>query len=334
MGGSRGSEILVTTRAELVANVIGTNSPYFLKGLSEEDSFSLFKKMAFKQGKELEITFQVTIGKEIVQKCKGVPLAIRALGSQLYSKDTVAEWLTFKNNDLSKIAEEEDVILPILKFSYDYLPSYLKRCFAFCSLYLKDQKIDKQELIQLWIAEGFIQSVNENQQLEDVGDLYFINLLRRSLFQDVERNEWGDLISCKMHDLVHDLAQSVVRARCSIVNSNVENVTERTRHVSLGFSVNSSWNIPTHLIKANKLRTFILKAQKVEVSDNLVFEMIVSTFKWLRVLDLHSTRIEIVPSYISKMKHLRHLDLSDNTDITTLPSSITMLQNLQTLKLN
>ncbi|XP_059631905.1 disease resistance protein RGA2-like [Cornus florida] len=66
VGGMRGSKILVTTHSELVANVTESNSPYILKGLSEESSWSLFEKMAFKQGKESDNTLQVTIGKEIV----------------------------------------------------------------------------------------------------------------------------------------------------------------------------------------------------------------------------------------------------------------------------
>ncbi|XP_059655994.1 disease resistance protein RGA2-like [Cornus florida] len=339
MGGMRGSKILLTTRSELVANVSGSNSPYFLKGLSEEESWSLFEKMAFKESKESENTFQVTIGKEIVRKCKGVPLAIRAVGSLLYIKDTMDEWELFKNNDLSKIAEEEDVIFPILKLSYDYLPSHLKRCFAFCSLYLKDQIIDKQELIQLWISEGFIQGpVYENQQLEDVGDLYFMDLLRRSLFQDVQRDEWGDVISCKMHDLVHDLAQLVAKAKFfmvnldveNVVNLNVENVDARIRHMSLYSDVNS-----THLDRANKLRTFFSNAKYVQMLGKLTFERFLSSFKRLRVLDLHSVEVGMgkMP-YIGKLKHLRYLDLSENWGIETLPSSITTLQNLLTLKLN
>ncbi|XP_059651889.1 putative disease resistance protein RGA4 [Cornus florida] len=333
-GGSRGSKILITTRTELVAKVTRANSTYILKGLSKEESSSLFNKMAFKQGEESKNPCRVTMGEEIVQKCKGVPLAIIGIGSLLYFKDTDAEWLLFKNNDLAKIAEVEDVILPILKLSYDYLPSNLKGCFAFCSLYLKDQKIDKQELIHFWIANGFIQSTYENQQLEDVGDMYFMNLLRRSLFQDVEINKWGVIISCKMHDLVHDLAQSVARPKSSIVNLNVENVTKRTRHVSFDFYVNSLWKIPTPLIRAKKLRTFTLECP---YSHGMIYEkicQIVSTFKCLRVLNMSNLNIKTLPRDISKVKHLRYLDLSGNSYIKTLPSTIIKLQNLQTLKLN
>ncbi|XP_059653971.1 putative disease resistance protein RGA4 isoform X2 [Cornus florida] len=330
MGGSRGSKILVTTRNNLVANITGTNSLYFLEGLCDKVSWSLFKQMALKQGEEHENPCRVTMGKEIVQKCKGVPLAIKAIGSLLYSKNTDAEWLVFKDNDLFKIAQQEDVILPILKISYDYLPLNLKRCFAFCSLYLKDEKIYKKELIQLWIAEGLIPSVYENQQLEDVGDLYFMDLLRRSFFQDVRTDEWGEIISCKMHDLVHDVAENVARLKSSVENSDAKNVTERTRHVSCGYFVDSSWEIPTNLLRANKLRTFILKNKYLEET---VFERIVSTYKYLRVLNMSNLGIEIVPSYISNLKRLKYLDLSGD-HMKTLPSSITKLQNLETLKLN
>ncbi|XP_059654342.1 putative disease resistance protein RGA4 [Cornus florida] len=330
LGGSRGSKILVTTRSELVATVV-TDSVllYHLKGLSEEASWSLFKQLAFKQGKENPC--RLTMGREIVQKCKGVPLAIRAIGSLLYSKDTDVEWLVFKNNDLSKIAQKEDVVLPTLKLSYNCLPSYLKRCFVFCSLYLKDEKIRKKELIQLWIAHGFIQPLYGNQQLEDVGDLYFMELLRRSFFQDVEMDQWGEVISCKMHELVHDLAESIVRPKSSIVNANAENITESTRHLSLDSCVNLSGEMSTHLVRAHKLRT--LKSPKVQVSNKSVFEKIVSTFKSLHVLDLSHSGTKTVPNNIGKLKHLRYLDLSDSC-ISTLPSSITKLQNLQTLKLN
>ncbi|XP_059653459.1 putative disease resistance protein RGA3 [Cornus florida] len=328
MGGSRGSKILITTRTELVANVTRANSPYVLEGLSGEESWSLFKQMAFKEGEELVNPCRVTMGKEIVQKCRGVPLAIRAIGGLLYSKDTDAEWLLFKNNDLSKVAQEEDVIFPILKLSYDYLPSNLKRCFAFCSLYLKDEQISKQELIRMWIAHGFIHSVYEDQQLEDVGDFYFMDLLRRSLFQDVQRDKWGDIISCKMHDLVHDLAEFVVRPKSSVVNFTAENISERTRHLSLDLS----WEIPTDLFRAHKLRTLKGPMFGIEqVSDEFVFERIVSTFKRLRVLDLSHSKITTVPNNLGKLKHLRYLGFS--SDIETLPSSITKLQNLQTLKL-
>ncbi|XP_059654702.1 putative disease resistance protein RGA4 [Cornus florida] len=290
--------------------------------------------MAFEQMEEYRHTSKVEIGKEIVEKCKGVPLAIRAIGSLLYSKDTIDEWLFFKNNDLLKIAESENIILPVLKLGYDHLPSSLKRCFAFCSLYWKDDEIYKNELIQMWIAHGFIRSVYEDQQLEDASDLYFMDLLKRSFFHDVKTDEVGEIIRCKMHDLLHDVAQSVARHEISTLNnaesnSNAESVTKRTRHVSFRYRVDSSLETPIRL-RANNLLTLILKNQDRRETS---FENIVSTFKSLHVLDLSHLGIKTVPNNIGELIHLRYIDLSD-TLVETLPNSVTKLQNLCTLKLN
>ena len=63
-------------------------------------------------------------------------------------------------------------------------------------------------------------------------------------------------------------------------------------------------------------------------------DAIFSSFKFLRVLDLHGTGIKRVPSSISKLSHVRYLDLSDNRLIKILPESLSRLQNLQTLKLS
>ncbi|XP_059641685.1 putative disease resistance protein RGA3 isoform X1 [Cornus florida] len=342
MGGAKGSKILITTHSKLVAAVSGTNSLYPLKGLSNEESWSLFKQMAFKEGIEPENPCLVEIGKEIVEKCVGVPLAIRVLGSLLYSRDTVKEWLIFKDKNMTKIAQEENAILPILRLSYDHLPWYLKQCFAFCCLYPKDHVINKQQLIQLWMANGFIQLSDKNQDMEDVGDSYFMNLLRRSFFQDDLTDEFGSTISCKMHDLMHDLAQSTAASESSMVNLDANDVSTRTRHVSFDVSFDSSLctefslKIPNPLLGAVKVRTFFLPAAiqspllKLEES---VFETIVSTFKRLRVLDMHALGVMTVPSCISELRHLRYLDLSNNHRIVTLPNSITNLQNLQTLKI-
>jgi len=84
--GSKGSKIIVTSRSDLVASAMSTDSTYNLEGLSQNDCLSLFVKCAFKEGEEKQHPNLLKIGKEIVGKCKGVPLAVRTLGSLLHSK--------------------------------------------------------------------------------------------------------------------------------------------------------------------------------------------------------------------------------------------------------
>ncbi|KAJ8899230.1 hypothetical protein K2173_012406 [Erythroxylum novogranatense] len=339
MCGARGSRIIVTTRSETFARVTSRLDPHFLKGLSLEESWSLFTKIVF-EGQEPKTYSSdlLQIGKEIVRKCAGVPLAIKTIGRLLYFKNPDTEWLPFLENEFSTISQNENDILPTLQFSYNNLPSHLKHCFAYCSLLPKDHELDVETLVQLWIAEGFVKSSNTSQCLEKLGLEYFKDLLWRSFFQEVVEYG-GHIVTCKMHDLMHDLAIRVAVAgtESAISNRNVDNVGEKTRHVSLDFSIDGSWQVPSHFYNALSLRTFLLPRQWYFRDVKKVFpksewEIIFSKFRRLRVFDLSGTLIEEVPDSIKELKHLRYLDFSYSR-ISVLPSSICRLQNLQVLKL-
>ena len=124
IGGSKGSKVVITTRTKLVAEITGTISPYILQGLSKNQSWSLFKQMAFKKGLETVNPNLEEIGMDIVQKCYAVPLVIKAIGRILYFKKIEDEWLYIKNKELTNVTQEENNrgILLILKLSYDHLP--------------------------------------------------------------------------------------------------------------------------------------------------------------------------------------------------------------------
>jgi hypothetical protein len=260
LNGARGSRILVTTRGKKVADVAKTIEPYFLSGLNEEESWSLFRRKAFEKGQEPENLRIREIGKEIVGKCKGIPLAIKTIGSILCFRKTEEDWLSFKNNEFSKVDQKENDILPTLRLSYDHLPSNLKQCFAYCSLYPKDYMINKEALIQQWMAQGFIKLSDENQCIEDVGHEYFTDLLWRSFFQEVEEDDWGN-IKFKIHDLMHDLAILVAGLENRTCGINGESVVEKTHHMSFGFHLTSSSQIPNSLSKVGRMRTFLLPNQ-------------------------------------------------------------------------
>ncbi|XP_050137180.1 putative disease resistance protein RGA3 isoform X2 [Malus sylvestris] len=340
MGGARGSRILITTCSEVVARISDTNKPYILRGLEEKESWSLFKQMAFKTEQESENPSIKAIGVEIVGKCKGIPLAIRTIGRMLYSKNRENEWLAFKNNDLSKVNQEARDVLPTLKLSYDILPSHLKHCFAYCSLFPKDYEIDRKTLVNLWMAQGFVKSIDQNESLEDAGYEYFLELAWRSFFQEVTYDEFGMISSCKMHDLMHDLAKSVSGMEITIVVENEDNFSEKLRHVSFDHSI-GPWlieKIRTSLLKAHKLRTFFYISEyrygfHDDGSIKSFCNAIASNFKSLRMLSLNGLVIRALPNSLRKLRHLRYLDLRGNP-IERLPKWIVRLQNLQTLNLS
>ncbi|CAN6561438.1 unnamed protein product [Malus baccata var. baccata] len=335
MGGGKGSRILITTRSETVATISDTAKPHTLRGLNQEESWSLFKEMAFKDGKEPENSTIKAIGKEVARKCQGVPLAIRTIGGMLHTKYHETEWLNFKENKLPRIYQEENEILPTLKLSYDVLPSHLKHCFAYCSLFPPDYEIFVPMLIRLWVAQGFLKSSDENESLEDVAYEYFMELLCRSFFQE-EKYEFGIIRSCKMHDLMNELAILVSGVGSIVVDQNPKKFHEKLRHVSFNFHVDPlEWEVPTSLLNAKKIRTFLLPCQEYMsfLVDNSFYATIISNFKSLRMLSLKGLRVKKLPICLKKVKHLRYLDLRWNL-IKRLPDWIVGLSNLETLDLS
>ncbi|KAK9141144.1 hypothetical protein Scep_010825 [Stephania cephalantha] len=227
--------------------------------------------------------------------------------------------------------------MEVLKLSYDNLPSKLKPCFSYCAIFPKDYWISRESLIQLWIAQGLLGASNNSQgeTMEDKGNTYFNTLYSKSFFQEAEMNEYGEVIECKMHDLVNDLAQSICKFECqNLRESNNTEDFSKCRHAS--FISPETLQV---LTKAKMVRTIFgweSDSNEEEFDDvgTVGATKICSffQFKLLRVLDLSGFRGSDFSSSLGKLKHLRYLDLS-YTSIKSLPKWVTRLYHLQTLKL-
>ena len=318
-----GSKILATTRSTRVASVMGIDSPYIVEGLKNDESWELFKSLAFKKGEEQMHPNLAVIGKEIVKMCKGVPLVIETIGRILYFKTQESHWLSIKNNENLVLLGDKNDILSVLRLSYDNLPIHLKQCFAYCALFPKDDIIRKKELVQLWMAQGYIQPSHENECLEDVGDEYFEGLLTRSFFQEVEEKHVNRGHCYKMHDLIHDLAQSIAKSEVIILTGDVKTIPKRIHHMSLF----RPYQLPQDVM-GKPIRTLFMEYYG---DDHYKTKRFISSLKYSRAMKVRSNYRTVLASLV-KLSHLRYLDLSYGY-FESLPNAITTLNNVQTLKL-
>ncbi|PRQ24170.1 putative P-loop containing nucleoside triphosphate hydrolase, leucine-rich repeat domain, L [Rosa chinensis] len=306
------------------------NSPFYLKGLEEEDCWALFKQQAFGRGEEEKYPHLLPIGKQIVRKCGGVPLAAKSLGSIMRFKRNQQQWLSVQNTELWKLDVCELDILPALMLSYFYLPFHLRRCFAFCSMFPKGYEFSKHKLIHMCMAEGLLLGEDVCKRPENVGDDYFTNLLWMSFFQEVDRCDGGGVIGYKMNDVIHDLSQYVAGDTTVILENGLQPKSlENIRHSSVVYRYRAI-TIPRALYEAQHLRSLLFIGESGLIKN---IHKICSSFVYLRMLDLNSCDVHKLPESLCDLICLRYLDLS-YTPIFTLPYDMAwILVSLQTLNL-
>ncbi|XP_077217510.1 putative disease resistance protein At3g14460 [Tasmannia lanceolata] len=136
----------------------------------------------------------------------------------------------------------------------------------------------------------------------------------------------------KMHDLNHDLAQSVSGDEYFRIKNSVDtwNVAAKARHASV-WEYDEHSQIFESFHESERLRTFLLPPRYETLTKQVAHDFFLK-LRCLRVLDLSHICVRDLPDSIGELKYLRYLDLS-HTNIATLPESIASLYNLQTLKL-
>ncbi|XP_050282404.1 putative disease resistance RPP13-like protein 1 [Quercus robur] len=330
-----GSCIIVTTRSQRVAEMVNDVNAHHLKELSTSESWSLFARIAFgnqRPSSDLELE---AIGKEIVEKCRGLPLAVKSFAASLRSKLQVKEWITALEcltvpTEMRDVTTEMRGVLSALKRSYDHLPAHLKLCFAYCSVFPKGYEIEKEKLVLLWMAEGLLQQHRGNRRMEEVGDKYFNELLAMSFYQPSS----GNKSRFKMHDLINDLAIYLCGRFCFRLGiDDPSRITAFIRYMSLFRCKNDSPELYEVINEAKYLRTFLsLDNESYHLTSDELHNLF-SKLQYLRVLCLSHYHIVDLPDSIGSLNYIRYIDLS-HTAISKLPESVCFLCNLQTLILS
>lgn len=330
-----GSKILVTTRKSEVATII--SDVYNMKPLSHDNSKELLYTRTGSEGKSLDSSSTEACDK-ILKKCAGVPLAIITIASLLASRSGL-DWsevyraIDFGEEDNYEMANTKR----ILSFSYYDLPSHLKNCLLYLSMFPEDYKIDKNHLIWMWIAEGFVpEKQNTNLGLYELGESYFNELINRSMIQPIENEFFGCIEGCRVHDMVLDLARSLTSEQnfVTVLDNDEQRKPESTNARRLALHRTSITSYRFVNMDMKKVRSFV--ATECNNGNNSVAP---PRFQVLRVLSLDKCNgmedyyIESILQYAGRLGHLRCLQLSSHTEFHRLPKELGDLKFLKILDL-
>ncbi|KAL6198554.1 hypothetical protein ACLB2K_028343 [Fragaria x ananassa] len=327
-----GSRIVLTTRNEEVAsNFFGVECHvHHIQPLQKNEAWELFSKKAFltNQHKTCPIELE-SVAWELVQKCEGLPLAIVSLGGLMSSKKSLVQWEKVRNN-LNSLLRNNSLLDPlknILLLSFNDLPSQLKNCFLYCSLFPEDYLIKRRRLINLWIAEGFVEHA-EGVTPEEVAEDYLMELCFRNMLQIVWKNGRGLPKQVKMHDLMRELALLTAKEEKFGLVYDGRKVMEdiSTRRLAI-HSIEGEIKPCPGMSKIRSLLVFATNKSSLSFLNTLL-----SQFKLLRSLDLENVQIDKLPGAVVYLFNLRYLNLK-GTLIQQLPESIGRLHNLQFLNI-
>ncbi|KAH0678429.1 hypothetical protein KY284_019514 [Solanum tuberosum] len=286
--------------------------------LSQEESWDLFRR------KLLDVRAMVpameSLAKDMVEKCRGLPLAIVVLRGLLSHKKGLKEWQKVKDHLWKNIKEDKSIeISNILSLSYNDLSTALKQCFLYFGIFPEDQAVEADNIIWLWMAEGFIPRGQE--RMEDVAEGFLNELIRRSLVQ-VARTFWEKVTECRVHDLLHDLAiQKALEVNFfdiydpkshSVSSLCIRHVIQGERYSSLDLS-----NL--------NLRSIMVFDLNIRMLSSIMFQHLYVLYLDMPVYSRSSVSVHYAKGSLYHLKFLRL------RRIWNVPSSIGNLKNLQTL---
>lgn len=306
----------------MVARKMKATYIHRVEKLQPEDGWKLLKNQVIFGDDPSDIEFLKDIGMHIVTRCDCLPLAIKTVGGLLCTKNrTPRDWVEVSESAAWSMAGLPDEVHSAIYLSYADLPSQLKQCFLHCSLFPKDEVIKRVDIVQMWIAEGFIQDDGNCTILEDTGSQYYKELIMRNLLDP--NDQYYDQSGCTMHDILRSFAHYLAKDEAAVLAQGQSMCNKNTKTKLRRISIASEDVQPNALKDEKQLRTLMLfRSTKIQL-DNFLHDL-----PRLRVLHLGGVNLKTLPPSLCDLRHLRYLELS-GTMIDTIPDSIGNLKYLQ-----
>ncbi|KAJ4801165.1 LRR and NB-ARC domains-containing disease resistance protein [Rhynchospora pubera] len=315
--GSPRSVVLITTQNRAFANRVGTFGPLVLDTLEPKILWELLKNFVFGKmviAEEKRINLEL-IGEQIAHKLHGLPLAAKIIGNLLRCNINEEYWRKISRSEWWNMPEARSQILPSVAIGYQHLDPCLRQCFAYCSLFPRNSLIDKDRLVQMWIAQNFIHhDSGDARKTEDLGREWFDKLVEMSFFQLA-----GDYNGYIIPNLMHDLAVIVSTDECFYLTDQSNQIPQGVHHLAVDTKI---LNVLQQIPQRNYIRSFFyFGLPNVNGMLSTINKKLCNS-KSIRVLDLSYLQMETKepPKSIENLTHLRFLDLS-STGIEELSNS-------------
>ncbi|KAI4974438.1 hypothetical protein ZWY2020_047718 [Hordeum vulgare] len=326
----KGSRIMITTRnIGLHQGCTSQSLVYHLMPLQIDDATKLLLRKTGKIYKDIQNNEMRIMVNKIVNKCGCLPLAILTIGGMLAPKG-VEMWESIYEQIPSELETNPtlEAMRMMVTLSYNHLPSHLKSCFLYLSIFPEDFVIKRRHLVDRWVAEGFVRAT-VGTTIEAVGASYFNELVNRSMIQPSRVNLEGIIKSCRVHDIMRDVMVSISRDEnfVHLVEDTESGVVEGNyRHVA--YHGSKCQNIGMGWTHARSLTMF--GERPMEPSPSVCS----TNMRMLRVLDLKNIQFRISQKDINNIGllcHLKYVSFQKYSRIYAVPKCVRKLRGLQNL---
>ncbi|CAL9055554.1 unnamed protein product [Musa banksii] len=334
--GGKGSKIVVTTTNQNVAKMMRTKGTIYLDGLKKKECWELFRECALGDQNHSDHQKLEYVGRKIAKKLGGSPLAALTVGRALESKLEEEHWRRILRKRICEVKQTEGDIAPVLRLSFEDLPAHLKQCYLSCSLFPRKHCFEKDELLRIWMALGFVQGDDLNNRMEDVGEESIEELSCRSFFVNAKTRQ----NKFELHPILHEFAESVSDGEYfrleGIKSGEPIRIPNKARHVYV--AADDLVTVAETLCERKDIRSLVVvgdlsgTGEETRSKYDKSLKEVLESLKSLRLLVL-SVIGRGLPEAIGKLKHLRYLELPGNA-ITEWPKSFCKLYHLQWLILS
>ncbi|XP_027150248.1 putative late blight resistance protein homolog R1B-16 [Coffea eugenioides] len=315
-----GIRIIITSRMHRVASDVKCYSePHCLRPFNDNESWELLKKTLFPNDDFPPKLRRV--GMQIAKSCGGLPLSVVIIAGILRTIEQDG-WEEFAARLSTSVVSGTEQCINMLELSYRRIPDCLKKCFLYFGAFVRGQEIPTKRLMWLWIAEGFVQQV-EQEESEEVAECCMKDLIDRNLIMVARRRSIGGVKTCRVHDLIREFCAAKAKEKAypkGVLDlwevllgehfpTEIEVLVE-LRYLAIWGKMQS---IPSSIANLTNLETFLVKGNS---GDDVI----------------------VLPENIWSMMNLRHLGVSnccgdmslakDNLDNSWVLCSLSTFSNL------